>query len=163
MTVSDSLTSLFFCKSTGATPSLIKYITLPIPIQASITYMAAKEVWKQEMQPSFPFWQHNLFLSDLKEKMDRKEKIKILSRNPAHTKWERWSLCNQTRGTWFYFSNTKTKQKCISTMAFQTLICLYFLPPMGRIMWFCLYFPLKHQKMQLIGVLLPVNCHYDLS
>lgn len=88
-----------------------KVYNLPIPTQASITYMAAKEVWKQEMQPSFPFWQHNLFLSVLKGKMDRKEKIKILSHRPSHTKWERWSLCSQAHGKWFYFSNKKNQNK----------------------------------------------------
>lgn len=43
---------------------------LTIPTQASITYMAAKEVWKQEMPSWFPFWQYNLYSSHLKESVN---------------------------------------------------------------------------------------------
>lgn len=51
-------------------PSLIQLTALSIPMQASITYMAAKEVWKQEMPSWFPFQLYNLYFSDLRESVN---------------------------------------------------------------------------------------------
>lgn len=131
MTVSDSFTSLSFCKSTTVIPSLIQNTTLSIPTQASITYMAAKEVWEQEMPSWFPFQQYNLYFSDSRESVSSlrpwmgKKKIKPLSHCHLHTKWELSTQCNQAYGKQFYCLYNRSKKGHLA-LAFRTLICYIF-------------------------------------
>lgn len=167
MTVSDSFTSLSFCKSTTVTLSLIQHTALSIPTQASITYMAAQEVWKQEMPSWFPFLQYNLYFSGLRESVNSlrqwigKKKIKSLSHCHVHTKWELSAQCNQAYGKQFQCLYNRSK-KGHSALAFQNLMC-YFFFQIGRISWFWFCFLLKHEKNSLVSLHLWTLVRLELS
>lgn len=125
-------------KSITVVPSLIQLTALSIPTQASITYMAAKEVWKQEMPSWFPFQLYNLYFSDLRESVNSlrkqmgKKKIKPLSQCHVDTKWELSIQCNQAYAKQFLCLYNRSKNTHLA-LASQTLICWVFFQQEGLV------------------------------